>query len=305
MNLVKKILRYVQDGDYRWYVNALIGLHDHMSDEKYIKKMFKYKFGYELDLQNPKTYNEKLQWLKLYDRKPVYSTMVDKVRAKEYVAKIIGEQYIIPTLGVWDSPEEIDFSALPNQFVLKCNHNSGTGMFICKDKTKMDINAVKKNLKKGLRENKYIQWREWPYKDVKRKIIAEKYMEDNTYHDLRDYKLFCFDGEPKILFVATERQDENSETKFDFFDENYNHLPFTNGHPNAEIIPPCPSKFDEMKKLAAKLSNGIPQLRVDFYEVNGQIYFGELTFSHWAGFVEFVPFEWDERLGDMIKLPLK
>lgn len=303
MNVTKKLIKFVKDPDYRWYVKAGRGLYDTMPDKAYLSRMFKYKMGYDLDLDAPKTYNEKLQWLKLYDRDPIYTSLVDKVEVKKIVAKVIGEEYIIPTLGVWDDPDEIDFEALPNRFVLKCNHNSGTGMYICKDKSQMDVDNVKKNLRKGLHENKYLQWREWPYKNVKRKIIAEQFMEDDTFHELRDYKFFCFNGDPKILFVATERQEKNKETKFDFFDSDYSHLPITNGHPNADTIPQCPSKFEEMKQLAAKLSHGIPHVRVDFYEVNGHVYFGELTFSHWGGFVKFEPSEWDRILGDMIQLP--
>lgn len=302
MKLISNLLKYINDGNYRWYVNAMLGFHNKDSDEVYISKMFRYKLGYELDLKDPKTFNEKLQWLKLYDRKPIYTSMVDKIAAKEYVADLIGSEYIIPTLGVWENPEDIDFDSLPNRFVLKCNHNSGTGMYICKDKSKMDRKKVIKNLKKGLKEDKYIQWREWPYKNVPRRIIAEQYMEDGTLHDLRDYKWFCFNGIPKVLFIATERQNESIETKFDFFDENYKHLPFTNGHPNADTIPQKPTQFEEMKRLAGILSKGIPQLRVDFYEVNGHVYFGELTFSHWAGFMKFEPSEWDRLLGEMITL---
>ena len=276
-----------------------------LSDQEYLKKAFKLNMGKELNLENPQTFNEKLQWLKLYNRKPEYTVMVDKYLARDYIAKAIGEEYLIPLLGVWDSPDEIDFDALPDQFVLKCNHNSGTGMCICKDKSKLNIDKVKAELAKGLAENYYLAHREWPYKDVPRKIIAEKYMVDESGTELKDYKFFCFNGKVKLLFVAKDRMKEGEETKFDFFDENFNHLPFTNGHPNSEPPYYKPENFEKMKELAEKLSTGIPHLRVDFYNINGKIYFGELTFFHWSGMVPFKPEEWDYKLGEWIELPVK
>lgn len=276
-----------------------------LEDEEYLKKAFKLNMGKELNLGNPQTFNEKLQWLKLHDRKSEYTVMVDKYLARDYIAKTIGEEYLIPLIGVWDSPDEIDFDALPDQFVLKCNHNSGLGMCICKDKSKLDIEKVKKELAKGLNENYYLHRREWPYKDVPRKIIAEKYMVDESGTELKDYKFFCFDGEVKALFIAKDRMKEGEETKFDFFDENFNHLPFTNGHPNSKPPYYKPENFEKMKELAGILSKGIPQLRVDFYNINGKIYFGELTFSHWSGMTPFDPEEWDYKFGEWIKLPIK
>lgn len=272
------------------------------SDEKYIKKIFKLRVGMELNLDNPRTFNEKIQWLKLYDRKPEYTQMVDKYAVKEYVANIIGEEYIIPTLGVWDNVEDIDFDKLPNQFVLKCTHDSG-GIVICSDKTKLNLKAAKAKLMRGLKKNFYAQSREWPYKNVKPRIIAEEYIVDESGYELKDYKWFCFDGEPKALFIATDRGVEGEETKFDFFDSEFNHLPFTNGHPNATREIRKPAGFEKMKQLAAQLSKGHPHLRVDFYDINGEIYFGELTFYHWSGMQPFKPEEWDYTLGSWIKLP--
>ncbi len=275
-----------------------------LPDKFYLKLQFHRKMGYRLNLKNPKTFSEKLQWLKLYDRKPEYTVMVDKVKAKEYVASKLGEEYIIPTIGVWDDPEKIDFDSLPDLFVLKCNHNSGTGMYICKDKSKMDVEKIKAELRKGLKENYYIKNREWPYKNVPRRAFAEAYMEDE-FGELRDYKFFCFDGEVKALFIATDRSKGEHAVRFDFFDENYNHLPFTNGHPNASVLPKKPIMFEEMKNLASKLSKGFPHVRIDFYEVGTQIYFGEMTFFHWSGMKPFVPEEWDYKFGSWIKLPSK
>lgn len=304
-NKIKQILQFLTDRQFRFSVLAKYGFFNHWSDEKYLKQKFKNIFGYELNLDNPQTFNEKLQWLKLYNRNPLYTIMVDKYKVKEYVAKVIGQEYIIPTFGVWDDSEEIDFSKLPNQFVLKCNHNSGLGMCVCKDKSKLDIKKIKKDLAKGLKQNYYLTNREWPYKEVPRKIIAEKYMRDDKTQELCDYKFFCFNGEPKILFIATDRQNPKEETKFDFYDMAFNHLPFTNGHPNSQQAINKPQSFEKMKFLAEKLSKNIPHIRVDFYETNGQIFFGELTFFHWSGFVPFKPKEWDKKIGDLLKLPPK
>ncbi len=301
---LKKIIDILTNEKERFAVFSRLGFYNSMPDEEYLKKKFKYSMGKELNLDNPQTFNEKLQWLKLYDRKPVYTTMVDKYEAKKYVADIIGEEYIIPTLGVWNHFDEIDFDKLPNQFVLKCTHDSG-GLVICKDKAKLDKAAAKKKIEKSLKRDFYLNGREWPYKNVKPRIIAETYMEDEETKELRDYKFFCFNGKVKALFIASERQTKDEETKFDFFDADYNHLPFTNGHPNAEVLPKKPVMFEEMKVLAEKLSQGVPELRVDFYEVNGKIYFGELTFSHWSGMMPFDPEEWDKTFGDWIELPKK
>ena len=275
-----------------------------LPDKLYLSLRFKSRFGRYPNFRDPKTFSEKIQWLKLYDRKPQYTTMVDKYEVKKYVADLIGEQYIIPTLGVWNDFNKINFDALPNQFVLKCTHDSG-GLVICRDKTKLDIEKARKKINECLKRNFYYTGREWPYKNVKPRIIAEQYMEDSDTEELRDYKFFCFDGVVRAMFIASERQSENDETKFDFFDENFNHLPFTNGHPNADVPPSKPACFDQMKQLASQLSKGIPHLRVDFYEVDGKIYFGELTFSHWSGLMPFKPEEWDYKFGSWIKLPRK
>lgn len=272
-------------------------------DESYIRFKWWFNMNYPLNLENPKTYNEKQNWLKLHDRKPEYTMMVDKYLVKDYVSSIIGDQYIIPTLGVWDDPDDIDFDKLPDQFVLKCNHNSGIGMIICKDKSKFNIENAKVELRKGLKDDYYNNNREWPYKNVSRKIIAETYMEDDTYHYLRDFKFFCFDGEVKALFIATDRNRGEHAVKFDFFDADFNHLPFTNGHPNAEITPIKPVCFDEMKQIVRKLSKGLSSSRIDLYEINGKVYFGEITLTHWGGFKLFEPKEWDLKFGEWVKLP--
>lgn len=271
-------------------------------DALFIRMKWKLRMDYPLNLDNPKTYNEKLQWLKLHDRKPIYTTMVDKYEAKKYVADIIGGEYIIPTLAIYDRVEDIEFDKLPNQFVLKWTHDSG-GIVICKDKSKLDINVAIKKLKKGERSHYYWRSREWPYKNVKPRIIAEQYMEDESGYELKDYKFFCFDGEPKALFIATDRGKTDEETKFDFYDMDFNHLPFTNGHPNATREIKKPAGFEVMKRIASQLSKGIPHVRVDLYNINGKIYFGEITFFHWGGMKIFNPREWDYKFGEWIKLP--
>ena len=271
-------------------------------DALYLKLRYRKMFHKPLNLKNPKTFNEKLQWLKLYDRKPEYTRMVDKYEAKQYVAERIGEEYIIPTLGVWDSFDEIDFDSLPDQFVLKCTHDSG-GLVICTDKTKLDMEKARRRITASLNRNYFWANREWPYKNVKPRIIAEAYMQDTSTAELRDYKFFCFGGKAKLLFIATDRQTEGEETKFDFFDMDFNHIDVRNGHPNATVPPEKPECFDEMRALAEKLSAGIPQLRVDFYEVDGKVYFGELTFFHWTGLVPFEPEQWDYTFGEWIELP--
>lgn len=272
-----------------------------MPDKAYLKWKYAAIMNKKLDLKNPKTFNEKLQWLKLYDRKPIYTTMVDKYEVKKYVADRIGKEYIIPTLSVWEKFEDIDFDALPNQFVLKCTHDSG-GLVICRDKEKLDQVAAKKKIERSLKRDFYMEHREWPYKNVKPRIIAEQYMEDEKTAELRDYKFFCFDGNVKALFIATDRQKQGEEVKFDFFNENFEHLDFRQGHPNASVYPEKPENFDKMCQLAGQLSKGFPQLRVDFYEVNGKIYFGELTFYHFAGLTPFNPEKWDEIFGSWIDL---
>lgn len=276
---------------------------NHLTDSLYLKMIFEDRMGYPLNLKDPKTFNEKLQWLKLYDRRPEYTTMVDKYAVKKYVADIIGEKYIIPTLGVWDKPEDIEWDRLPNQFVLKCTHDSG-GLVICKDKALLDKKAAIKKLTESLHRDYYKAGREWPYKNVPRRIIAEYFMEDEKAGELRDYKFFCFNGEVKAMFIATDRQNR-AEPYFDFFDNEFNHLDMRHGHPNAPVLPQKPKNFELMKQLAEKLSKGMPQVRVDLYEVNEVVYFGELTLFHHSGWMPFEPSEWDYTFGSWINLPLK
>lgn len=254
------------------------------------------------NLEHPVTFNEKLQWLKLNDIHPEYARIVDKAEAKEYVKEVLGEgaeEYIIPTLGVWDSFDEIDFNKLPSQFVLKTTHDSG-GVAVVKDKATMDLGKVRAKIERSMKHNFFYEHREYPYKGINPRIIAEKFMVDESGTELKDYKFFCFNGEPKMLFVATDRP---FDTRFDFFDTEFNHLPFKQGHPLATKEIKKPAGFEKMLELARKLSKGFRHVRVDLYDINGHIYFGELTFFHFSGNVPFDPEEWDYKIGEWLKLP--
>ncbi|MBP5617108.1 MAG: hypothetical protein J6X06_04905 [Elusimicrobiaceae bacterium] len=304
-NYFNKGISFILDSDYRFRVLAFLGFFDHCSDEKYLKRMFRSVFNYDLDLNNPKTFSEKLQWLKLYDRNPLYTMLVDKCAVKKWVAEKLGQEYVVPNLGMWNSPDEIEFDKLPNQFVLKCNHNSGLGMCICKDKSKLDVQKVKQALGNGLKQNYYLTNREWPYKNVARKIIAEEFLSDGKNQDLADYKFFCFGGIPHYCQVITDR---NSVEKVDFFDMNWQHQPFTGltkPFPHADKMPKIPSCFEKMKQACHILAKDIPFVRVDFYEVNGKMYFGEMTFFPASGLGKFTPDKWNETIGDKLKLPSK
>lgn len=294
--MVQYIARLVNSLSFRGYLKWL-------PDELFLKIIFRLKIGFWPNLKNPKTFNEKNQWLKLHDRNPLYTRLVDKYEVRQYVKDTIGEEYLIPLLGVWDNFDDIDFDALPEQFVLKCTHDSG-GLVICKDKSKFNIAAAKKKIIACMKRNYYWALREWPYKNVKPRIIAEKYMEDFGDGELRDYKFYTFNGAPHVLLLATNRQSKESPLCFDYFDMGFNHLPLTNyWHPNNKSNPPHePRNFEEMKRLTKKLAEGIPFVRVDFYEVNGKTYFGEMTFFAMGGFLRIHPDSWDKEWGELIDL---
>ena len=277
------------------------GLLNWMDDEAYLKRVFKYSLGYELNLDDPKTFNEKLQWLKLHDRQPLYTQLVDKYEVKAYVSEKIGAEYVIPTIaGPWDSVDEIDFDALPGHFVLKCTHDSGS-VVICRDKAAFDREAAKAKLAKALKRNYYWAGREWPYKNVKPRVFAERYMEDES-GELRDYKFFVFFGEPYCVQVDFARFTDHHRN---FYDLDWKYLPFTTAYPTdpSHVIdrPVC---LDEMLRLVRCLGcETIPFLRFDLYVVEGRPLFGEYTFSHGSGFERFFPPEWDERMGRYLVLP--
>lgn len=272
-------------------------------DEKYLNMLYKHKFGKNIDFENPKTYNEKQQWMKVHYYNPLYTQLADKYGVRKYIADKIGEDYLIPLIGVYKNFDDIDFDKLPNQFVIKCTHDSG-GLIICSDKKKLNIVAAKKKIERCLKRNYYPNSREWVYRDIEPQIIIEKYMVDESGYELKDYKFFCFDGEVKAMFLASDRGGDE-ETKFDFFDRNFNHLDFTNGHPNSDKELKKPDKYEDMVALAEGLSKGFPHVRVDLYNINGKLYFGEMTFFHWSGLKPFKPEKWDRIFGDWFKLPKK
>ena len=269
-------------------------------DTFYVKAHYRLVMGSKLNLKEPITFNEKLQWLKLYDRNPKYIQMVDKIAVKKYVADIIGEEYIIPTLGIWDKFEDIDFNKLPNQFVLKTNHSGGSnGVVICKDKSTLDIEAARKELNKSLRTNYFYKTREWPYKKIKPRILAETYLEDESKSELKDYKFFCFNGEPKIIQVDFHRFEDHTRNIYDIDWKLLDLKIKIKNNPNFIINKPV--QLNKMLEFASLLSKNIPHVRVDFYYANGKIFFGELTFYHGSGTENFIPSNWNYKLGNWIE----
>lgn len=272
------------------------------SDEFFLKLQFKQRMGHSLNLKDPRTFNEKLNWLKIYYRKPEMSKLVDKYEVKKIVSNKIGSEHVIPTYGVWKNFDDISFDELPNQFVLKTTHDGG-GVVVCTNKATFDIDKAKKKLNRHLKTNHYNYSREWPYKNVEPRILAEEYMVDPVDSELRDYKFFCFNGEPKALFIASDRQKAGDEVKFDYFDVEFNRLDIKQSHPNSNLQFQKPKTFEEMKANARILAKGFPHVRIDFYEVNGRMFFGEITFFHYAGLTPFYPEKWDYIFGNYIKLP--
>ena len=271
------------------------------NDRWYVCSRYYTHTGKKLNLDTPQTFNDKLNWLKLYYHNPDLTNMVDKIEAKRYVAGIIGEEYIIPTLGVWNRPEDIEWDILPNQFVLKCNHNSS--VHICKDKSKVDKVAIKIALNRELQQDYYIKDREWPYKNVKRRILAEEFMSNGDNKELADYKFFCFNGIPKYCQVIKDR---NTKETIDFFDLDWIHQSFIGLNPaveNAMHQPSRPQNYNEMIDIARKLSHGLPFSRIDLYEIKGKVYFGEITFFPGSARGKFRPEEWNYTFGSWIKLP--
>lgn len=277
-----------------------IALLNWIPDEIYLKIMFRCKFGRKLNLIIPKTFNEKLQWLKLYDRKDEYKMMVDKIEVRKFVSDKIGSDYLIPILGFYESFEEIDFDKLPEEFVLKCTHDSGSAV-VCSNKSKFNKEMSKEKLDRCLKRNMFWLGREWPYKDLKPRIICEKLMKDKLEVDLKDYKFMCFNGKVKCSFVCSNRNIGNLNV--DFYDLDWNRMPFERHYPRSETIIPKPENYNLMVDLAEKLSNSIPFVRVDFYEIDSHVYFGELTFFPGNGMEEFTPEIYDEILGNWIVLP--
>lgn len=286
--------------DYRNFCSGVwTVLHRIVPDKLHLKVLFREKLGYKLNLKDPKTFNEKLNWLKLYNRKPEYTIMVDKYAVKEYVTKTIGEQYVVPCLGVWPNADDIDFGQLPNQFVLKTNHNSCSTL-VCKDKSKLtNIDGIKKDFNHSLGKNLFYMLGEWPYKNVPPKVFAEAYLDDHQENELQDYKWWCFDGKPTLMYQSIKRKDVYEN----FYDMDYNVVNINHNWPRRNPEFEKPAAFEEMKELAAKLSAGIPFVRVDFFYVDNKVYFAELTFFDWAGLRPFDTYETDRKLGELLHLP--
>lgn len=306
MRKVKKLLNYLLYNPAKLFS---IGLLEFMRirvirllipAKLFIKFEYKLYMGKNLNIENPKTFNEKLQWLKLYDQNPLYTKLADKYEVRQYVREKIGEQYLVPLIGVYDSVEDIPFNELPGQYVLKCTHDSGTAI-IKNAANKMSDNDIKYKLKKAIKRDYYYEHREWGYKHIKPRIICEQLIKTQDNNPPRDYKIFCFDGEPKFLFVASDR---GSGTKFDFFDMNWNKYPLMQHYPNSNYDIHKPKKWKDMVDCARKLSQGFTHVRVDFYiDIEDKVFFGEMTFCHMGAFERFEPEEYDEYFGRFIKLP--
>lgn len=273
-----------------------------LPDAIYLKLMYWANSGKKLNLKKPVAFTEKMQWLKLHDRQEKYIDYVDKIRVKEYVGRKIGQQFVLPTLGVWDSFDQIDFDSLPDRFVLKCNHDSGS-IVKCKGKATFDFTEAEKKITRRLHTDAYNWGREWPYKQVKRKVFAEAYLTQNEESDeLIDYKFYCFDGKPEYCQVITDRA---KDERIDFFDMEWRHQPFVGLTPvigNSTHALTCPVNYSKMQEFATILSKGTPFCRIDFYEAEEKLYFGEITLYPAAGFGRFTPDEWDIILGEKIKL---
>ncbi len=281
-----------------------------LSDKSFIKKLYKKRMGKEINLSAPKTFTEKQNWLKLYDRRPVYTVMVDKFLVRDFVAERIGEEYLVPLLGVWNNADEIDFESLPDKYVLKCNHNSD--VIICKDKVftskaglTLTKNETREKLNAQLKLNYYKKKREWPYKNVSRKIICEKYMENQNLEQPLEYKVFCFNGKPEYILVIGNRFSD-SEMTMDTYDFNWVYTDLINGSvARAGDVYKKPKCLEEIYRISVQLSENVPFVRVDFNFWNDKIYFGELTFSDAAGFEKYKPEKWDYILGERLSLPKK
>lgn len=281
---------------------ANLGRLNWMPDKWYLSFLFRSYMGYWMNWNAPKTFNEKLQWLKLYDRNPFYSNLVDKLNVRKYISKKIGSSYLIPLLNHWKSFDEIDFDSLPNQFVLKCSHDSGS-VIVCKEKKELDLSFCKKKLSKALNRNFYFWAREWPYKNVQPCIIAEKYESNLSDKDLVVYKVICMNGEPQIIQVI--QNDKTIDETIDYFDTNWNLLDLKQNYPNSIKHIKKPVKLNDMLSLSEKLAQGITQVRIDWYVIRDQLKFSEFTFFSDAGLRKFTPSKWDLILGEQLKLPPK
>ena len=292
-------MKNLSEGKLYFIYNGIMRISSLIPDKMYLKMRFKARTGRKLNLKNPVTFNEKLQYLKLYDRKPEYTLMADKAEVKKLVASKIGSKYIVPALGVWDKFEDIDLSSLPDRFVLKCTHDSGS-VFVIPDKSKADFNEIGRKIKISLSRNYYYAKREWPYRNIKPRILAEEFLEEDTGKALNVYKIFTFGGKPYL--IQTIQNDKKKDETIDYFDTSWKLLELRQNFPNSKKPLDKPQNLDVMLELAAKLSEGMSHIRVDFYDVNGKVYFSEYTFYSDGGMAVFTPPKWDKILGDKIVL---
>lgn len=274
-----------------------------IDDEFFLKNLFNARMGYDLDLENPMTLCEKLQWLKLFDRNPLYTTMVDKYEVKKYVEEVIGSQYVIPALGVWDKFTDIDFNKLPNRFVLKWTHDSGS-IVVIQNKAELNQNEIKTKLDERMGQNYFYFKREWPYKNVKPRIIAEAYIDTLGKPDSIEYKVTCFNGKVGFVTICKGIAHSSFDVRTnDSYTVNFEHMPWYAYYKNSTDEIRKPECWNELISLSEKLAVNIPYVRVDWYIEDGQLYFGEMTFYTWGGFIEFTPPEWDLKLGECLRLP--
>lgn len=269
------------------------------TDERYLFLSYLINFGKKPNFKEPRTFNEKMNWLKLHDQKDIYTTMADKYAAKAFVAELIGGKYIVRNYGVYNRWEDIDFSSLPDKFVIKGTHDSG-GAFVCKDKKSFDFKKVERRIKHNLKINYFYPMREWPYKNIKPRIIVDQLLDDGSGHELRDYKFWCFNGKPVYMYVTNK----GKVIKENFYDMDFKSVTIDHGFDRTIPEYVIPAEFELMKSLAAKLCAGIPFVRVDFFDVNGKVYFGEFTFFDWGGMRPFRD-DWDLKLGSLLVLPDK
>lgn len=288
MGMIKKLIGKDRLMDFLQFLRFI-------PDKPFLKLEYRFLTGKKLNLKNPETYNEKLQYLKLYDRRPVYTQMADKLGMRDFVKERLGEGHTVPLLGVWDRPQDIDFDKLPDAFVLKCNHDS-KGLIICRDKSSLNKEQAVKTLAKSMKRNMFWAAREWPYKNIKPKVFAEPLIEN-----LREFQVFCFGGEPKIIYFL--EKDEIGSLREDFFDMDFNPIDMSDGYPRASVTPQKPSNFEEIKRIASLMSADCPQLRVDFMLSGSELFVGELTFFNLAGYAKIRPDRWNYELGAMIELP--
>jgi len=306
MTLKYKLIRFIDKLFWVIRMTTRYPLAFLLPDALYLKQQYGRKMGRKLNLKTPILYSEKVQWLKLYDRQPEYPALVDKYEVRKYIAQTIGEEYLIPNYGVWDDFDEIPFHALPDRFVLKCTHDCGS-VLICRDKSRLDLAQARKHFRKHLAVNCYWQRKEWVYKNIKPRIIAEELMSDESGVQLKDYKIYCFNGEPKIVNIIYDRFVGEGGAKEYFYSPQWEYQPISScGHPNNPNVkiekPEC---LEQLLNLSRILSVGKIHVRVDFYIAVNKIYFGELTFYSCAGYERFDPPEWDKTFGDWMTLPAR